>query len=74
MTTAKLQNKIRSGKATRKEVIQAIRDIPRKTKKQHLYIKIVQGQWYATDLSDKWLTKEETAKAIADGATYEFVS
>jgi hypothetical protein len=43
-------------------------------KNQHLYIKIVQGQWYATDLNGKWLTAQETAEAIANGATYEFVS
>ena len=41
---------------------------------QHLYIKIVDGQWYATDLNGKWLTASETAKAIEDGATYEFAS
>ena len=42
-------------------------------KKQHLYIKIVQGQWYAFDLNGKWLTAQETAQAIASGATYEVV-
>ena len=40
--------------------------------KQHLYIKVVQGRWYATDLNGKWLTAQETAQAIADGATYKF--
>ena len=39
----------------------------------HLYIKIVGGQWYATDLDGKWLTSQETAQAIENGATYEFV-
>ena len=40
--------------------------------KQHLYIKIVNGQWFATDLNGVWLTAQQTAQAIADGATYEF--
>ena len=39
----------------------------------HLYIKIVDGRWFATDLDGKWLTAQETAQAIATGATYEFV-
>ncbi len=43
-------------------------------RKLHLYIKIVNGQWYATDLDGKHLTAQETAKAIASGTTYEFVS
>jgi len=42
-------------------------------KKRHLYIKIVEGQWYATDLDGNRLTAQQTAQAIADGATYEFV-
>ena len=42
--------------------------------KTHLYIKIVAlGQWYATDLNGNWLTAQQTAQAIANGATYEFV-
>lgn len=44
-----------------------------KKKKQHLYIKIVQGKWYVTDLNDKWFTAQEAARAIINGATYEFV-
>lgn len=40
---------------------------------QHLHILIVAGQWFATDSKGKWLTAQETAQAIATGATYEFV-
>ena len=41
--------------------------------KLHLYIKIAAGRWYATDLNGHWFSAQETAQAIAKGATYEFV-
>ena len=38
---------------------------------KELVIKIVDGQWYATQ-DDKHLTAQETATLIAKGATYRF--
>ena len=38
--------------------------------KLHLSIRIIAGGWYATDSKGKWLTAQETAQAVADGATY----
>ena len=38
-----------------------------------LYIKVTDSQWYATDPKGKHLTAQQTAQAIAKGATYKFV-
>jgi hypothetical protein len=38
-------------------------------KKKHLIITVINGMWYAK-LDGKHLTADETAKLIAQGATY----